>query len=154
MTLTGDFLGETPVAADVVAEVAATEVVHDQVEVLAVLERIVHVHDEGVLELRKDLSLVDHRLDAPLRDDPRLAHLFHREELLGFLAFDEPHFAEASFADAKVINEVPLVHSYKNRWSAMKTVKATQKESRYFKRPTRHCFLFFSRLSNRCLPLS
>lgn len=111
--LTRDFLGETPVPANVVAQVSARQVVHDEVEVLAVLERVVHVHDERVFQLRQDLPLVYHRLDTALGDDTCLAHLFHGEVLFGLFALDSPDLAEAALADAEVIDKVGLGDRYK-----------------------------------------
>ena len=99
----------------VVSEIAAAQVVHDQVKVLSVLKRVVHIHNERILELGQDLSLIDHGLHAALRDDASLAHLLHREVLLGLLTLDSPHFAEAALTDAKVVDEVRFGHSFYRR---------------------------------------
>lgn len=57
------FLVEGVVAIEVVAQVASVEVVHQQIEVLPVLEGALHVHDELAVPLQKlgeDLPLVHH----------------------------------------------------------------------------------------------
>ena len=95
-----------------VAEVATWQVVHDQVEILSILKRVVHIDDEGVLELRQNLPLVDDRLDTALRDDSGFAHFLHGEVLLGFLALDSPHLAKTAFADTEVIHKV----GFRYRW--------------------------------------
>ena len=40
---------ESAISADMVAEITSRQVIHNQIEVLAILERIVHVDEEGVL---------------------------------------------------------------------------------------------------------
>ena len=110
--LTCNLFAETAMSTDVVAQITTGEVVHDEVEIVAVLERIVHVHEERVLQLRQDLTLVDDGLDAALGDDASLAHFLHCEELLGFLALHTPHFSEAAFANAIVVDEILFMHSW------------------------------------------
>ena len=103
--LTGDFFAEVAVSAYMVAEVASTQVVHDQVQVLAVLERVVHVDDEDVVQLNQNLPLVDYAAHASLGHDPRLAHLFHSVHLLPFLTEHAPDFAEATLSDTVIVYE-------------------------------------------------
>ena len=91
-----------------VTEITARQIVHDQIEVLSVLERVVHVDDEHILKLREDLPLVDNRFDTALGDDPRLGHLLHGVVLLGFLTLDSPHLTEASLPDAEMVDKVCL----------------------------------------------
>ena len=55
-----------------VTEVATRQIVHHKVQVLSVLERIIHVNDEDILKLGEDLALVDDGLDTALRDDSGL----------------------------------------------------------------------------------
>ena len=95
-----------------VAEIAARQVVHDQVEVLSVLEGVIHVHYKRVLQLCQNLSLVDYRLDTALCYDSSLAHFFHGEVLLSFFSFDSPYFAKATLADTKVVHKVSLRYRY------------------------------------------
>jgi hypothetical protein len=57
------FLGESSVLADVVPKISTREQVHDKVKVLSVLEGVVHIDNEGVVKLRKDLPLIHHTLD-------------------------------------------------------------------------------------------
>ena len=107
-SLTGYLLAESTIPADVVTEITARQIVHNQIEVLSVLERIVHVDDEQILKLGEDLPLVNDRLDTALGDDPRLGHLLHSVVLLGFLTLDSPYLAETSFTDAEMVDEVCL----------------------------------------------
>lgn len=108
LLLTSSLFVKATIPADVVPQVAAREVVHHQVEVLTILECIVHVDNEQVLELGKDLSLVDDWLDGPLGNNARLGHLLHGVVLLRFLALHAPHLSEATLADAEVIHKVCL----------------------------------------------
>lgn len=94
-----------------VAQVAAVEQVHDQVQVVAVLEGVVHVDQERTVQLREDLALVHDRLDAALGEDARLAHFLHGVVGLELLALDLPHLAEAALADAVQVLERRLAHS-------------------------------------------
>ena len=70
--LTRYVFSESSVPADMVAQVSARQVVHHEVEVLSVLKRVIHVNNEEILELCKNLAFVDHGLDTALCDDPGL----------------------------------------------------------------------------------
>jgi hypothetical protein len=59
LALTGGFFVKFAMSANMVTQVTSAQVVHHQVEVLSVLKGVVHVHEEHVLQLRKDLALVD-----------------------------------------------------------------------------------------------
>lgn len=117
MVLTRGLFVEALVLADVVAQVTAVQQVHDQVERVSVLERIVHVHQEGTVQLRQNLPLVHDRLDAALREYSRLAHLLHGIQLLvlRLLPLHFPHFTEATLADAVVLLEMRLADSYQTQ---------------------------------------
>lgn len=110
--LTCLFLGKSSVLANMVAEVSTIEDVHYKVQVLSILEGIVHVDNERVMELGKDLSFVHYWLYAALRYDPRLRHLLHCILLLCFLSVNLPHLSETSFANAILIVEIVLSKSY------------------------------------------
>ena len=110
--LTSNFLGETSVSAYMVAKVSSWQVVHDKVKVFSILKGVVHVDDERILELRQDLPLINDWLDAALCYYSCFTHLFHGKVLLCLFAFNSPYFAEATLADAKVINEVGFRYSY------------------------------------------
>ena len=110
--LTSDFLAESSIPANVVTEVATRQIVHHKVQVLSVLERIIHVNDEDILKLGEDLALVDDGLDTALRDDSSLWHLLHGVVLLCFLALNSPHLTEASLPDAEMVDKVSLWHRY------------------------------------------
>lgn len=92
--------------ADVITKVASREHVHHQIQIVSILERVVHVDDERVVELCEDLPLVHHRFDAPLRDDACLGHFLHRIRLLRLLTLDLPDLAEATLPDAVLVVEI------------------------------------------------
>ena len=71
-SLTRNFFTESTVPADMVGQVSARQVVHHKVEVLSVLKRVIHVNNEEILELCKNLAFVDHGLDTALCNDPGL----------------------------------------------------------------------------------
>ena len=91
-----------------VTEVAARQIVHHEVQVLPVLEGVVHVNDEHILELGEDLALINDGLDTALCDDSGLGHLLHGVVLLRLLALDSPHLTEASLPDAEMVDKVGL----------------------------------------------
>ena len=92
--------------ADVITEVTPREHVHHQIQVVSILEGVVHVDDEWVVELCEDLPLVHHRFDAPFRDDAGLGHFLHRICLLGLLTLDLPDLSEAALPDAVLVVEI------------------------------------------------
>jgi hypothetical protein len=94
------------VATDMISEVSAWEVVHDQVKILSVLKSIVHVDNVDVVQLRKDLPFVDDRLNRPLCDDPGFRHLLHRERLCLSLSVNLPYFPETSLPNAVMIDKI------------------------------------------------
>jgi hypothetical protein len=53
-------LSESMSAADAVSEVSAREQIHDEVEIISVVECGDHVGDEGGVESLEDLALVEH----------------------------------------------------------------------------------------------
>ena len=106
--LTGLFLAEPSVPANVVTEVSAREQVHHQIQILAILEGVVHVDDEGILEHGENLAFVHDRFDAALGDDSCLGHLFHSVAHFNFFAVYLPHLAKASLANAVVVAKVVL----------------------------------------------
>jgi hypothetical protein len=89
-----------------VPEVSSIQQIHHQIQVLSVLESIVHIDQEGVVELGEYLSLVHNRLDTALGDDPGFRHLLHSVLLLGLLAVDLPDLPEAALSDAVLVVEV------------------------------------------------
>ena len=60
-----------------VAEIATREEVHDEVQILLVLEGVAHIDQEGVFELREELALVHDGVDTSFLDDPGFGHLLH-----------------------------------------------------------------------------
>jgi hypothetical protein len=97
--------------ADVIPEVPTVEEVHHEVEVLSVLERIVHVDYERVVQLSENLALVHDRLDRPLCNDSRFRHFLHSVRLLRLLTLHLPNLAEAALPYAVEVVEVRLSES-------------------------------------------
>ena len=56
--------------ADLIAKVSSGHKIHDQVQVIPILERIDHIDQEWVPQICKQLSLVLDGLDALFRDNP------------------------------------------------------------------------------------
>ena len=56
---TGLLLAKELIEAEMIAKISSSEVLHDHVEVLAVLEGGDHVDDEGIAELVEDCFFVD-----------------------------------------------------------------------------------------------
>lgn len=65
---------------NVVSQVSAGEKIHNQVEVVSILEAIVHVDEERVFELRQQVPFVHDGIDAALGYYLCLGHFFHGEE--------------------------------------------------------------------------
>ena len=91
-------------------QVAACQEVAYQVQVLFILESVVHVDEEGVLELSKQLALVDNGIDGTLGNYARLAHLLHRVQHRVLLLLHLPHLPEAASANYIVKGETVLVY--------------------------------------------
>jgi hypothetical protein len=89
----------------VVPEITACQQVHDQVQVLSVLEGVVHVDQKRTVEKSQDLSLVHHGLYTALGQDSGLVHLLHRVYLPILFVLYFPDLAETTFADALVVVE-------------------------------------------------
>lgn len=82
-----------------VAQIPAAKVVHDEVEILMVLEGAFHVDEEGVTELAEDPALVEDAVDVVLLDHALLGDFFHGPVLEGFLVAHLPHPPESTKAD-------------------------------------------------------
>ena len=145
--LTSSLLVKTPVSANMIPEVTTWEVVHDKVEVLTVLEGVVHVDNEGVLELCQDLSLIDHRLHTTLCDDSCLAHLLHGEVLLGLLAFYSPYLAKAALTNAKMVNKVGLWNSCPQKTNKLRSLQSSKMDKQAAQKPICQCCLSILTLS-------
>ena len=98
--------------ADVITEVASGQHVHYQIQVVSILERVVHIDDEGVVQLCEDLPLVHHRFDAPLRDDACFRHFLHRICLLRLLTLYLPDLPEAALSDTVLVVEIGFGQRY------------------------------------------
>lgn len=108
-----------------VSQIASREQIHYQIQVLSVLESVVHVDNEGVVELGENLPLIHDRLDTSFSYNTRLVHLFHGIGLLCFLSLNFPNFAKSSFTNTVKVVEVSLreglmlrkvVRENKNGW--------------------------------------
>jgi hypothetical protein len=95
-----------------VSQITTVQQVHYQVQALSVLESVVHVDEERVVKLSEDLPLIHDRLNTSLRKNSRFAHFLHGIVLLGLLTLNSPDFTKATLADAELVNERRLAHSY------------------------------------------
>lgn len=112
--------------ANVIPQVSTVENVHHQVQVLSVLESIVHVYYEGVVQLRENLAFIDNGLNASLSYDSCFRHLLHRVLLLGLLSFDFPDFAETALTDTIQVDEV----AFSERFNKVRKTKTYLSHSR------------------------
>ncbi len=71
-----------------VPQISSVLIVHNQVQILAVLESIGHVDDERVVQLGQKVHLVENRRDRLLANNFGFAHFFHRVDLLVFLSLN------------------------------------------------------------------
>ena len=101
--------GEFAEAADVEAQVAAGEQVHDEVEVVSVLEGELHVDDEVVVVACEQSAFVENRVDRSLRDNPAnrcllsLRHLFECVVLLVVQEGHDPHLGQAALPSQSLL---------------------------------------------------
>ena len=54
------FFTESSVLADMIPQITTLHEIDNEVEVVSVLERIVHVHEEWMVQLTKELFLIHH----------------------------------------------------------------------------------------------
>lgn len=92
----------------VVPEITTGHEVDHQIEVLPIVECVVHIDEEGVVKLPEEFLFVDNGVHAPLGNDPSLEHLLHGEQLMCLLLLDFPDLAEATTADNIEEGEVVL----------------------------------------------
>lgn len=71
-----------------------------------------HINDEWIIQLCKDLSLVYDWFYAALRDDARFAHFFKGITGMGLFTTGTPDFSEATLTDAVVEQEITLRHGW------------------------------------------
>jgi hypothetical protein len=102
-----------------ISQVTSREVVHDQVNILSVLECVIHVHDERVIQLCEDLPFIHDTLKTALSQYSGLGHLLHSILLLCLFAFYLPNLAKTSLADAILVVKSTLTQSY--RWKRINT---------------------------------
>lgn len=103
-------LRESLVLVHVIAQIATTLHLHDEVQVVHVLKGLHHIHNERVLQLSQNFSFIDHRADAPFRKHTRLVHFFHCEYFVVLLPLDEPDLAEAALANLAHELKVVTLH--------------------------------------------
>jgi hypothetical protein len=98
--LTSLLLGEASVFAYMIAKITTREQVHDQIQIFTVLECIIHIDNEGIMQLCKNLSLIHHRLNAALSNDTSFRHFLHRIRLLSLFSLNLPYLTESSLSNA------------------------------------------------------
>ena len=102
------FLGEATVFTDVVPQVTSREIVHYQVEIFSILESVIHVDNEGVIELCEYLPFIHNTFETAFREYARLGHFLHGVLLLSLFSLDLPDLSEAALPDAILISEGTL----------------------------------------------
>jgi len=102
---------EAALLANVEAEVAAVHQVNDQVEVVPVLKGVLHVDEEGVVELDEEFLFVHDGVDGALADDAGFGHFLEGEGRLGLGGLDAPDLAEAAAPDHALEVETLLRNS-------------------------------------------
>lgn len=89
-----------------VTKITTRQKVHHQVQIISVLKGIVHVNDEGVVELGEDLAFIHNRLDTAFCEYACLGHLLHRVKLFALFLLNLPHFSKTTFTNAVLVREV------------------------------------------------
>ena len=100
-TITGLLLVKVVLFIYVVTQVAWVEVIHQQVEVLPILEGKFHVDDEHIvvgLEFAQKLFLVHDWSYAAFCDDSCLVNDLQRVDLFGLFLHHFPHSAESALS--------------------------------------------------------
>ena len=93
-------MGKLFLSVQVVPEVTAFHKVDDEVEVLPVLEGVVHVDDEVVADLLEEEAFVHYAVSAALEDDAGLEHFLESVELRRLPHLHLPDLAEPTLPDA------------------------------------------------------
>mmetsp|Transcript_48062 Transcript_48062/g.148315 ORF Transcript_48062/g.148315 Transcript_48062/m.148315 type:complete len:343 (-) Transcript_48062:141-1169(-) len=102
----GHVVGEPPRRAQVREHLAPDDELEHKVQLLLVLERRPHVHDERVLQLHQDPLLRDDVLHLLHLDDLALLQALHREVLVRALVLAQPHAPERARAQRLLQLEV------------------------------------------------
>lgn len=93
------YFSESSSSSDMISQISAVYVVHDEIDVLSVLKGIGHIDEKMVSNSSQKVSLVHYRADGLFEDDFGFVHFFHGEDLACFFGFDLPNFAESTFSD-------------------------------------------------------
>jgi hypothetical protein len=88
-----------------VTEISSTEQIHDEIQVLSVLESIVHIHQERTVKLCKDRTFVQDRFHRSFSEYASFTHFLHCECPLKLLIIHLPHLSKASFSHTNVVRE-------------------------------------------------
>ena len=97
---------------NVIPEVTPRHEVDDEVQIIPVFERVVHIDEEWVIQLAEELLLVHDGVNAALRDNSGFRHLLHRKKLLLFSEDDFPNFAETASSNDMLEFEVIFIYFY------------------------------------------
>jgi hypothetical protein len=62
---------------NMVSQITSLHQVDHQVNVVSILESVVHIDQERMVELRQKFLLIHNRVDTPLTNDTGFSHLFH-----------------------------------------------------------------------------
>ena len=98
--------GESPPLTNMVSKVSTREQITHQIEILAVLERKIHINKESaqekvlnsaanlrVLQFLQEPALVDDRLNRSFEQDASFGHFFHSIQLHVLSALHAPHLS-------------------------------------------------------------
>ena len=98
-----------------VSEITTKKQVHDEVQVLGILESVMRVNDKLRTDHREQLELIHDRLNTFLVHYSSFKHLFH-SKLSDFLSLKSvaaysPHLAKASATNSVLVIEQVFVES-------------------------------------------
>jgi hypothetical protein len=108
----GFLLVKLPALGQPVPEVSSGEQVHNQIQIIPVLESVLHIDQEVGLELAQYFPLVEYGINASFVKDSGLSHLLHGKHLAVFLTLDLPDLAKASLPDGVLVAEVVLLDGH------------------------------------------
>ena len=106
---------KVPIFSNVIPEVAPRHEVYDEIQIVPVFKRVVHIDEEWVMQLAEELLLVHDGVHAALGDYSGLRHLLHRKKLLLFSEDDFPNFAETASSNDMLVVEVIFIYFYIER---------------------------------------
>lgn len=108
--ITSLLLCEPSIFANMEAQVTPRKQVHDQVHVISILKGVVHVDNEGIVQLREYLAFVHDRFETSLGENASFRHFLHCVLLLGLFPLYFPNLTEPPFSNAVGIGKAAFGH--------------------------------------------